>query len=109
MSTKEQRTYQFCQDCLASKLTIQEVSILIPKSYRQTQRLINKVKLHGILGIKHGNNGKTPSNKTPHQFESEVKSLLKNDYYYFNLTHFREMIEDKEGITIGNNIIHRIA
>ena len=86
MSSKEQRTYQLCQDYLAGKLTIQEVSILIPKSYRQT-----------------------PYNKTPVQLESEVKSLLKNDDYDFNLTHFREMIWDKEGITIGKNIIHRIA
>ena len=109
MSSKEQRAYQLCQDCLAGKLTIQEVSILIPKSYRQTQRLINKVKLQGMAGIKHGNSGKTPYNKTPDQLESEVKSLLKNDYYDFNLTHFKEMIEDKEGITIGKNIIHRIA
>ena len=48
MSTQEQRTYQLCQDCLAGRLTIQEVSILIPKSYRQTQRLINKVRLQGM-------------------------------------------------------------
>lgn len=109
MSSKEQRTYQLCQDYLADKLTIRQVSILIPKSYRQTQRLINKLKLQGMMGIKHGNNGKTPYNKTPDQLESEVKSLLKNDYYDFNLTHFKEMIEDKEGITIGKNIIHRIA
>jgi transposase len=109
MSSKEQRTYQLCQDYLAGRLTIQEVSILIPKSYRQTQRLVNKIKLQGMVGIKHGNSGKTPYNKTPQQLESEVKSLLKNDYYDFNLTHFREMIEEKEGITIGKNIIHRIA
>ncbi len=109
MSSLEQRTYQLCQDYLAGKLTIMEVSILIPKSYRQTQRLINKSKLHGMTGIKHGNSGKTPYNKTPAQLESEVKSLLKNDYYDFNLTHFRGMIEEKEGITIGKNIIHRIA
>ena len=109
MSSKEQRTYQFCQDYLTGRLTIMEVSILIPKSYRQTQRLIKKVELQGMVGIKHGSSGKTPYNKTPQQLESEVKSLLKNDYYDFNLTHFREMIEDKEGITIGKNIIHRIA
>ncbi len=64
MSSKEHRTYQLCQDCLAGRLTIQEVSILIPKSYRQTQRLVNKIKFQGMAGIKHGNSGKTPYNKT---------------------------------------------
>ena len=72
MSSKEQRTYPLCQDYLAGKLTIMEVSILIPKSYRQTQRLIKKVKLQGMSGVKHGNCDKTPYNKTPAQLESEV-------------------------------------
>jgi len=36
-----------------------------------------------MVGTKHGNSGKTPYNKTPQQLESEVKSLLKNDYYDF--------------------------
>ena len=101
MSSKVLQTNQFRQGYLAGKLTIMEVSILIPNSYRQTQRLVKKVELQGMLGIKHGNSGKTPFNKTPAQLESEVKSLLQNDYYDFNLTHFREMIEDKEGIVIG--------
>jgi hypothetical protein len=41
--------------------------------------------------------------------EADIKSLLSNDYYDFNLTHFREMIEEKEGIFVGKNVIHRIA
>ena len=53
-----------------------------------------------MLGIKHGIKGKTPFNNTPDQLESKVKCQLKNDCYDFNLTHFREMIEDKEGIKI---------
>jgi hypothetical protein len=86
-----------------------ELSTLLPKSYRQTQRILEKVKAKGMLGVKHGNLGKTPCNKTSIELEDEVKVLLKNDYYDFNLTHFKEMIEDKEGIVIGKNIIHRIA
>jgi transposase len=91
------------------KLSIQEVSLLISKSYRQTQRLIRKVELQGMAGVKHGNIGKIPHNKTHEQLEAEVKTFLKNEYYDFNLTHFREMLEEKEGIIIGKNIIHRIA
>jgi len=109
MSTKEQRTYQLCQDCLSGKLTIQELSILLPKSYRQAQRILKKVELKSMAGVKHGNTGKLPHNKTCPVLESEIKSLLKNDYYDFNLTHFREMVEDKEGILAGKNVIHRIA
>lgn len=109
MSSKEQRTYQLCQDCLSGRLTIQELSTLLPKSYRQTQRLVKKIQLQGLIGVKHGNTDKIPHNKTSMQIETDIKDFLKNDYYDFNLTHFREMLEDKEGIIAGRNIIHRIA
>ncbi len=104
MSSKEQRTYQLCQDCLSGRLTIQELSTLLPKSYRQTQRLVKKIQLQGLIGVKHGNTDKIPHNKTSMQIETDIENLLKNDYYDFNLTHFREMLEDKEGIIAGRNI-----
>lgn len=109
MSSKDQEVYRFCQDVINGKLTIKELSILILKSYRQCQRLVKKVKTQGMIGVKHGNQGNTPHNKTSPEDELDIKNLLKNDYYDFNLTHFREMILKKEGMKFGKNIIHRIA
>jgi len=109
MSLKNQEVYRLCQETLGGKLTIKELSLLLQKSYRQTQRLLRKVEDNGMLGTKHGNYGKTPCNKTSPLVEVDIKILLKNDYYDFNLTHFREMLMEKEGIFVGKNIIHRIA
>jgi hypothetical protein len=109
MSSRDQEVYRLCQEVILNKLTIKEFSILIGKSYRQSQRIVKKIKDKGMLGTKHGNWGLVPHNKTPKQIEDDIKSLLKNDYYDFNLTHFREMLLDKEGIDAGKNIIHRIA
>lgn len=109
MSSKNQEVYRFCQEVLNHKLTIKELSILTSKSYRQCQRLVKKVKDKGMLGVIHGNFGKVPHNKTSFHDELDIKNLLKNDYYDFNLTHFKEMILEKEGIDIGKNVIHRIA
>ncbi len=63
MSRIDQITYQLCQDCLCRRLTIQELSILLPKSYRQTQRILKKVANMGMAGVKHGNSGKIPHKK----------------------------------------------
>jgi hypothetical protein len=109
MSSKNQEVYQFCQDTINGKLTIKELSILIQKSYRQSQRLVEKVRNKGMLGVKHGNFGKIPYNKTSLIVETDIKNLLRKDYYDFNLTHFREMILEKEGLKAGRNVIHRIA
>ena len=79
------------------------------KSYRQSQRIIKKVRDKGMKGIKHGNIGKVPHNKTSELLEMDIHSLLKGKYYDFNLTHFREMIQEHEKISVGKNIVHRIA
>jgi len=109
MSSNDQVVYKLCQETIDGKLTIRELSVLIDKSYRQSQRLIKKVRNSGMLGVKHGNLGKLPCNKTSATIEEDVRSLLKGEYYDFNLTHFKEMLSEKEGIKIGKNIIHRIA
>ena len=109
MSTKDQKVYELAVQVLCKRLTITEFSFLINKSYRQAQRIVKKVEEKGMKGVKHGNSGKIPYNKTSAETEMDVHSLLKTYYYDFNLTHFKEMLESHEGIKCGKNIIHRIA
>ena len=109
MSEKEQKKYDLVQQVLNGRLTIVEFSTLIGKSYSQSKRIIKKVKEQGMLGVKHGNTGKVPWNKTPPELLEDVLNLLQNDYREFNLTHFREMLQVHEGITIGKNVLHRLA
>jgi len=109
VSTKEQKMYEQIMQVIYGRLTIMEFSQLNNKSYRQSQRIISKVRLQGIRGLKHGNLGRPPHNKTPTELEMDILALLKGRYYDFNLTHFREMIDVHEGIVAGKNVIHRIA
>ncbi len=109
MSTKDENLYKLCQQTIDGKLSIREFSTLSQKSYRQCQRLVIKVAKLGMLGVKHGNSNKVPHNKTSAVVLEDIRSLLKNDYSDFNLTHFREMLIEKEGIKVGKNIIHRVA
>ena len=109
MSKKEQKMYEQAIQVICKRLTIDEFSKLNNKSYRQSQRIIKKIREKGMKGIKHGNFGNIPYNKTPIDLEMDLLSLLKGKYYDFNLTHFKEMIEVHEGIFVGKNIIHRVA
>mgnify|MGYP003951940967 CR=1 FL=1 len=109
MSDKDQKIYELALQVLHHRLTIVEFSILIKKSYSQSKRIIKKVKETGMLGVKHGNLGKIPWNKTPDIILDDIKNLLQNDYSNFNLTHFKEMLEIHEGIKLGKNIIHKVA
>lgn len=109
MTEKEQKRYEQAMQVIHGRLTIKEFSTLINKSYSQAKRIIKKVREQKMAGVKHGNTGKIPWNKTTDQVLKDIKDLLENDYSNFNLTHFKEMIEIHEGIKVGKNIIHRIA
>ncbi|MBF0208524.1 MAG: ISNCY family transposase [Oligoflexia bacterium] len=109
MSKQELKIYELATSVIYGKLTIDEFALLISKSYRQAQRIVKKVKNKGGNGVKHGNTNRVPANKTSWELEMDILGLLKGKYYDFNLTHFREMILEHEGIRIGRNIVHRIA
>ena len=109
MTKSERRVYQLALEVVRQKLSIQEFSLLIGRSYRQARRIIQKVRSKDALGVLHGNQGRTPFNKTSETSEQELLQLLRTRYYDFNLTHFREMILEREGIRMGKNVIHRLA
>ena len=85
-------------DVIENRLDLTEFSLLIEKSYRQSQRIVKKVRELGELGVIHGNTSRTPVNKCDQELLSEVHSLHKNKYFDFNLTHFYEHLQDKENI-----------
>lgn len=109
MNKKQRQTYQLAQEVIRQKLSVREFSVLIGKSYRQARRIVQRIRKKDALGVIHGNHGKTPSNRTTEVLEAELEKLLRTKYYDFNLTHFREMIFEQEGLKAGKNIIHRIA
>jgi transposase len=109
MSKKQRQVYQLAREVIRQKLTVKEFSIVIGKSYRQSRRIVSRVRERDALGLVHGNAGKTPHNRTDKELEIELTALMRTKYYDFNLTHFKEMILEHEGISVGKNVIHRIA
>lgn len=96
MDAKQLRIYRLGCEVLAGKLSIKEFSQLIGKSYRQAQRIIKRIEYEDFYGVFHKNLGKKPHNKTPEIVEAQIKDWLEYEYNGFNITHFIEMIRDKE-------------
>ena len=109
MNKKQRQTYQLAREVIRQKLSVREFSTLVGRSYRQARRMVTKVRRRDALGLIHGNAGKVPHNKTGTVLEQELTALMRTKYYDFNLTHFREMILEHEGLRVGKNVIHRIA
>lgn len=109
MSIKELKYYRLGMDVIDGKISIKEFSTLIGKSYRQSQRIVKKIRERGVKGSYHGNKGRNPINKTPQNVARDAMLLLRTKYRDFNLTHFREMLEKHEGIKLKKDVVHRLA
>jgi hypothetical protein len=77
MSKKEQKLYEQALQVICKRLTIDEFTQLNGKSYRQSQRIVVKVRAQGMHGVKHGNLGKVPHNKTCKELEQDIHGLMK--------------------------------
>ncbi len=109
MSQKELKHYRLAMDVIEGKLSIKGFSIQINKSYRQSQRIVKRIREKGSLGALHGNTSRIPHNKTSIELENQIVDLLKNKYKNFNLTHFREKLNEFENIDIKKDALHSIA
>lgn len=89
-------------------ITEREASELLGKSVRQVRRLKRKVLVSGINGLVHGNAGKSPWNKSDSRSIEQIVALYQTKYAGFNCLHFRDMLEDHEGVTIPRESLRRI-
>lgn len=107
MSSNELKIYRHAMNVIDGRISLTELSLIINKSYRQAQRIVNKVREKGELGVLHGNIGKVPINKTSPELLNEALELLKADYSHFNLLHFIEEVKEREGIIINYSSLYR--
>tara|TARA_Y100000034_G_C6843831_1_gene382064 strand:- start:61 stop:1209 length:1149 start_codon:yes stop_codon:yes gene_type:complete len=111
MDAKQLKTYRLACEVLAGNLKIKDFAELIGKSYRQAQRIIKRVELEDFYGVFHKNLGKVPHNKTPEIVEAQIKDWLEYQYNGFNITHFIEMVREKEQYPYlpKKSTVHNIA
>lgn len=109
MTKEQQSTYNLAMEVMHDRLTIAEFSVLIKRSYRQAQRILNRIQVQGMFGVRHGNTGKTPINKYDPEIKAHTQSLLKHKYYDFNCTHALEKLRETEGITLGLETLRKWA
>jgi transposase InsO family protein len=67
------------------------------------------VRERGIEAVIHGNSGRHPANYTAEGLRAEIIRLKKSAVYSsFNITYFREMLEEREGIRISYSTLRTI-
>ncbi|MBC7467465.1 MAG: ISNCY family transposase [Bdellovibrio sp.] len=100
MSFYESFQVDVCYQVLRGDIPAKLAAMRLNKSYRQTLRIIEKVRAKGIVGIKHGNFGKVPANISKLELKQIILNLYKTEYFDFNMTHFLEQIKIDHGQTV---------
>lgn len=93
---------------LEERLALSEAAEKMGVSYRQARRLRKSFESDGIVGLLHGNRGRTPANKISDELRSGVLALSKERYAEFNDSHFTEMLAEREGICLSRETVRGI-
>ena len=109
LSENEKLVYELALQVYAEELSVAEFSRKINKSYRQAKRILAKIKDIGPGGLRHGNCGRAPQNKTPDTLMNEILQHLKVNYEKLALNEIKKRLELEKGIKIGKNVIYKLA
>lgn len=101
MSFEESYMVDVCYQVIRGDLSVKEAALKINKSYRQTLRIVERVRVKGLFGIKHGNTGKSPINKIDDKLKQKVMEVYKRDYFDYNMVHFLEELKKEHHIEVA--------
>jgi len=96
MSKIEEFKYRIISDFLHHKLKRSEVAELLSIHERSVSRIARRIERKGFMGVKHGNLGKSPKNRSSRQLKSEIMKIVEDKYFDFNMTHCLEMLRTVE-------------
>jgi len=108
LSTKEISRYSVIEGTIKGYCTAPQVAEQLHLSTRQIFRLKRALRKKGIEGLIHGNKGKPSPRRTPGKLRSRIDSLYTGKYTGFNISHFTEMLEEREGIVLSRETVRGI-
>lgn len=105
----ELKQLNIIQSVIDGKRTGKEAAIALKISERQVWRKVKSVKEDGDIGIKHKNQFHKPSHAISDDLKQKIIELkLSDDYCDANFSHFRELLEERENITISYTPLYNI-
>jgi len=108
LSTKEITKYTVIKDAVKGYLKSNQAAEQLGLSTRQIFRLKKALREEGMDGIIHGNKGKRSPRRIPDNIRDRIDLLYKGRYVGFNISHFTEMLEEKEGIILSRETVRGI-
>ena len=108
-NTNEIKRISIIQSVVDKKRTQKEAAIALKISDRQVRNLVKRFKEEGAEGLKHKNKLHKPSHALQQNIiDKIVKLKLSDNYIDTNFAHFRDLLNEREGITISYSALYKI-
>ena len=105
----ELKRISIIQSVVDKKRTQKEAAIALKISDRQVRNLVKRFKEEGAEGLKHKNKPHKPSHALQQNIiDKIVKLKLSDNYIDTNFAHFRDLLNEREGITISYSALYKI-
>jgi transposase len=89
-------------------LSVEQAALILEVTPRTIYRRTNAYVCDGIGSFSHGLKGRTPANALDIRTWNEVLMFYENKYEGYNWRHFRDMLEEREGILVSYATVYTI-
>lgn len=107
MTQKEITRLRVINQTIDKVITIREADELLSLSERQVIRLKGGVKIQGPGFIIHKNRGRKPGHAISNDKREKIIQLKKSKYQEANFNHFKELLEEYDGISVSYPTVYR--
>jgi len=108
LNEKEQKRLQVLNLIISGKASRKQAAEVLNLSLRHTKRLVAAYRKEGAAALAHGNRGRPPVHALSAAVKMKVTELAHSKYVGFNFSHFRDLLEEKEGTRLSRSSVRRI-
>jgi transposase len=108
LNSKETQRARVITAVLAGQVTVAQAEVVLGMSERSVYRLLRAMKEAGPESLAHGNRGSTSGRRIGEETVERVVALASSTYRGVNTSHLADLLEEREGITIGRSTLQRI-
>ena len=108
LSNRQQREVGILTRLQNRLITNAEAARELGLSVRQVQRKKKAFDESGMAAVIHKNAGKTPNNAYSDAFKEKIVELYKSEYFGWNFSHFRDILEEEHDINVSRAFVHNL-
>ena len=108
MSRKELPRAGLVTAAVAGRISTREGAAALHMTPRQFQRLKQRFRETGAVGLRHQSRGRPSQQRLPASVAAQVQALLRGRYTGFNDTHFTEKLREEHGLVISRESVRRL-